>query len=1161
MGLIQIALRRPIMVLMLFLVPVTLGFLAFPRLPVERFPRTNFPFVFIQVSYPGAAPEDVERQITELLEDSMIGISGADHVTSNSSQGNANVSISFSEDTDLTAALVAVERRLNSVRRRLPAAAGDPSINTAGANAFPIMNIALSSDRLTLTELFQIANDQISPQLQSVNGVADVSVSGGRSPELQVRVDPTRMQTYGVSLTQIQNAIRNWNLTAPAGNTRTDTQVFNTRTMALAETLGDLERIVVTNTATGPVFLRDVASVVETSDVVNSFQRLNGNDSVGLRVTQASGANSIQVSAELRERLDTLISGYGASGIVATITSEQARFTRAAVDDTTRSLYMAVLFAGLVLILFLHNFRNTFIVLIAIPASLIPTFFVMHLMGVGLNTVSLMGLALVVGILVDDSIVVIENINRHLKLGESPWDAVVNGVSEIGLAVAAITLATVAVFVPLVFLGGNVGRLFRELGLTMAVATFFSLLVSLLLTPMLASRMLKEAEELSGRGPWAAFSRAWERGFESLRHGYRMLLSGALRVRWLPVLIGFAMLGAVLTLVGANPLVPVRMVSTEFSPREDNSGFQVNISMPQGTSLQVTNDATRVVEARLATLPEVESLSTSVRQQSASINVDLVDKAHRSRSVFEIVNDVRSMGADIPAAQVRTQVPSALGGPGGGGGGGINLIARGPDIKVLETVANDVLRIIREVPGTAEARTSAFVPVPEYRAVVDPQRAADLGVNPNTIGTTLNAAISGSEVSAFRPAGGSQIDIVVKLEGAERLTPADLGAIPIQTSRQTTVRLDQVARIVPGTGPTQISRYDRQRQVQIQATVTDRPFGDIIDDISKRLKELQLPVGYSVTVGGQGSQLNAAFAALLGAMVLSIVFMFMVLAALYESLIYPWAVVLCLPVALVGALGGLIITGNTVNIFSMMGIILLVGLVAKNAILLVDYTNTLRKRGLPREAAILEAGPTRLRPIMMTSLTIVFALLPLTFKLGEGAESRAPLAVVVIGGVITSTLLTLVMVPCAYTYLDDLQIFLLRMGAWFRGSPVVPVPVLVGDAGIAAGNRGTHVRGQELRGEQLAAAAPLAASPASPEPTPAAAAAAGGRGSGATGGSGPSGAAPVPATGNVATNGAEAPATTPAPPIENGATNGSATTRHPSGNGSASEAESEQART
>ncbi|MSQ23964.1 MAG: efflux RND transporter permease subunit [Chloroflexi bacterium] len=1052
---IETALRRPISVIMLFLVPITLGLIAFPRLPVARFPAANFPFVSINVSYPGASPADVEKQVTERIENAVVGIAGTEHITSNSTQGNSQVSIQFAEDTDQNVALTDVTRRINSVRRQLPSGTGEPGINASGGDFGSAMNISLSSSQLTVENLFALVSDQIAPALQSVSGVANVDVSGGRQTQIQVRADPARLQSHAVTLTQVQNALRNWNLSSPGGVTRTDTKVFNTRTLAQSDTVADLEQIVIVspgagaNALTQPVYIKDVATIIVGPKLVTSYQRLNGADAVGIRITGVNGSNQLEMSAKLRAKIAALQASFGQSaGLNVTITSDQARFTRAAVDDTTRSLYLAILLAGLVLVLFLHNLRNTFIVLISVPASLLPTFFVMYLLGLTIDTVSLMGLALVIGILVDDSIVVIENINRHIALGETPWNAARNGIGEIGLATVAITLTNIAVFAPLAFMSGNVGRLFRELGLVMSVAIFFSLLVSLLLTPMLASRMLREGgESTSGGGPWGAFCRAWEAGFGAIRSSYAHLLAGSLRHRWLPVGVGIGMFGLVLA------LIPLRVVGTEYAPREDNNRFSVDITLPPGTAAGVTNAAAALVESRLERIPEVASITTSVggggnREQQASIDVDLVEKSARSRSVFDILNDVRTMGADIPGAQLRTNVQSALG---GGGGSGINIVARGPDSKQLQSIAAEVLRVVRSVPGTVEGRTSALVPSPEFQAIVDPQKAADLGVTPQVIGATLNAAVGSSLVSQLRPAGQDQVDIYVQLLGAETLTPSQLGALPIQTSRNTTIRLDQVATIVPGSGPAQISRYDRQLQLQISAGLTDRPLGDVLNDLQPQLQALSLPVGYSIQVSGQGSQLNTAFAGLLAAFGMSIIFMFMLLSALYESMVYPWAVVLSLPVALVGAILALAVTGNTINIFSMMGMILLVGLVAKNAILLVDYTNTLRKRGMTRQEAILEAGPTRLRPILMTTFSVVFALLPLAFKFGEGSESRAPLAVAVIGGALTSTLLTLVMVPCAYTYLDDFQSLLMRLGARFRGSRAVlePIPDAVG-AGVTA---------------------------------------------------------------------------------------------------------------
>ncbi|HLY64473.1 MAG TPA: efflux RND transporter permease subunit, partial [Chloroflexota bacterium] len=517
------------------------------------------------------------------------------------------------------------------------------------------------------------------------------------------------------------------------------------------------------------------------------------------------------------------------------------------------------------------------------------------------------------------------------------------------------------------------------------------------------------------------FTRAWERGFHRLGETYRKVLGGALKVRWLPVLLGFGMLALVVS------FVPLHVVGTEFVPQEDDNVFSIGILMPVGTALTATDAATKQVEAALAHMPEVNSVYTQVGggngEQSANIAVGLVDKGQRKRTVFDLVAEMRRVGATVPGMQLRTSVPSPLV---GGGGSPVDLFIGGNDFSQLQTLTSQVLQIVQNTPGTTEVRTSKIAAAPEFRAVVNRQKAADQGVTATTIANTVATAVQGLVVSEFQPEGQDQVDINLQLKGAETMTPDQIAAIPVVTTKGTVVRLDQVAAIVRTTSPSQIARFNRQRDVEVQANVNGRAIGDVLRDVLAQTDQLQLPVGYTITVQGQGSQLNLAFSALTQALALSIVLMYMLMAALYESFIYPFAVIFCLPVALVGAFLGLIVVHDTINIFSMIGMIMLMGLVAKNAILLVDYTNTLRRRGMARREALIEAGPTRLRPILMTTMVLVFAMIPLALKLGDGAESRSPMAIVVLGGMLTSTLLTLVMVPCVYTYLDDIQNVILR---------------------------------------------------------------------------------------------------------------------------------------
>jgi HAE1 family hydrophobic/amphiphilic exporter-1 len=1065
MGLTRVALLRPLAITMLFMALGAMGIVSYTKLPVERLPPISFPSVNISVNYPGAAPEDVEALVTKPIEDAVVSVNGINTIESTSSEGSSRVQLMFVEGTDVNQAAIDVQNLLSRIQKNLPSTATAPAISKANINAFPIMNIAVSSSKLQPVQLAQVVNDEIQPAIQSVNGVADATASGEVTRQIQVRVDTSKLAAYGLSLTQVQNAIANNNVGLPAGPIRTQTQVYNTRTTSLAQQPSDLNKIplnagtgtgattsaasssssstptneltssgateIVTGSGTGQVVhLSDVAQVQDTTAFQTSYLRLNGQNAVGMSITAQSGVNAVKVADDIRAKLNELQLSMGDNGIKFQVVNDQSVFTRAAIDDVQRNLYLAILLTAAVLTLFLHTIRNMLMVLVAIPTSLISTFFVMYLLGFNLDTMSLMALALLIGILVDDSIVVLENINRHLALGEKPWDAALNGRSEIGLAAIAITFTDVVVYTPIAFMSGNIGQLFREFGLTIVAATLFSLLVSFTLTPMLASRLLKgeSLEHIAGNNPWAKFTRAWERGFHRLAEGYRRLLSGALKVRWLPVLTGFAMLALVIS------FIPLHVVGTEFVPQEDDNLFNINIQMPVGTALAATDAATQQIEQRLLKMPEVSSVYVNVggggfgggSEQQSSIAVGLVDKSRRKASVFDIVNRVRAMGANIPGMQLRTQVPSPLI---GGGGSPIDVVITGPDFTQLQTITNQVLNIAQNVPGAVELRTTRIAPAPEYRAVVNLDKASDQGVSAQTIANTLQTAVEGLVVSEFRPEGQDQVDILLQLQGAETMTPDQLAGIPVLNNKGQAIRLDQVATIVRSSSPSQIARFNRQREVEVQGNVSGRAFGDVLRDIQAQTSKMQLPVGYAITISGQGNQLATAFSALTQALALSIVLMYMLMVALYESLIYPFAIILCLPVALVGAFFGLMAVGDTINIFSMIGMIMLVGLVAKNAILLVDYTNTLRSRGMSRYDAILEAGPTRLRPILMTTMTLVFAMIPLALKLGSGAESRSPMAIVVLGGMITSTLLTLVLVPCAYTYLDDLQNVILRRGA------------------------------------------------------------------------------------------------------------------------------------
>jgi HAE1 family hydrophobic/amphiphilic exporter-1 len=643
---------------------------------------------------------------------------------------------------------------------------------------------------------------------------------------------------------------------------------------------------------------------------------------------------------------------------------------------------------------------------------------------------SLMALALSIGILVDDSIVVLENIERHVSLGEPARQAALVGRSEIGLAAIAITMVDVVVYLPVSFMTGNIGRLFREFGITMATATLFSLFISFTMTPMLASRFLKHQSERS-RSPLAVFGRYWEAGYNRLASVYRRILNRGLSRLGRPLVV----LAAALTLFAAFQMLALNLVGSEYVPQEDYSQFSVSLTTPPGTSLAGTDAVAREVESRLQKLPEVQTVFTSVgagggnagNTRNSNLAVELKDKKERARSITQVLGDVRRWSRDFPDVQMRASVSNPLG---GGGGSSLNLRLVGDDLDTLTNLAAKYEAIIRDTPGAVDVNNDSSQRDPELRAVVNRQRLSDLNVSASTVASALKTAVGGDVVTELKPDGTDQIDVRVLASDADRVNPNSLGAMPLLTDAGSVIRLDQVATLTRDSGPAQIQRSDRQRVISISGNASGRPIGDLARDIRAETAAVQLPEGYRVTFGGQVQQQETAFATLLGTLVLSVVLVYMLMVALYESLLTPLAILFSIPVALVGAIVALYVSQNTFNIFSLIGCIMLMGLVGKNAILLVDYTNTLRQRGLGRHEALLEAGYVRLRPIAMTTSTIIFAMLPLALKLEAGGESRAPMAVVIIGGVISSTLLSLLLVPVMYTLLEDAKLQVGRLVGW-----------------------------------------------------------------------------------------------------------------------------------
>ena len=1055
MGLTRLSLRRPLTMLMIILALVVMGYRAFTFLQLDLMPAVDFPIVTVVTVFSGASPEDIEELVVKPIEDAVSTISGIDELTSTSSESVGTVLIVFDEGIDGNQAAIDVERQVASVQ--LPDEAGDPSIIKADFNAFPIMVMSLNGPQ-SQAALFELADEEIKARLQVIPGVASVSIAGGREREVQIQVDSAKLAAYNLPMSVVEQALAANNVTFPAGSLETGRWKTTVRSVGEFTNLAEIENIVIVDqsqpgpggqgdqeSGVGKVYLRDVATVEEGLKDQDNMLRYNGREAVSISTIKSSDANTVEVADSVRRVVEEINQDLPA-GAQLVVVSDNSEFIRESVSAVIEDLILAVLITGLVMLVFLHTIRSTFIVLLAIPTSIISTFLVMWMLGFSLNQLTLLALTLVIGILVDDSIVVIENIERHLTQFKKPRkQAALDGRREIGFAAITITLVDVVVYLPVAFMSGLVGQFFFSYGVTIAAAALFSLFIAFTLTPMLAGFLMKDESKPSPPPTglrkvfgfifrpvewiWHGFVNLWERGFNLLANFYGLTLRFFL---WNPLTQLLAVGLAVLALVGGIYLVIGGYVGAEIFPQQDDGQIRIDVEMPPGTNLEATDQVARQVEnIILNEIPETSSVLTRVGGSSgggfvastrasnqATINIKLVDLTLRDRSTTEVVDQLRPRLDRIPEAITSVSLTSMMGG--GGGGGPVQIQVFGDDPDKLVGLANEVEAVMNTVPGTVDVKNTGAARAPETRLLVDRDRAQKLGLSPFQVAGTLRTALSGSQAGSYKPTGDTEIDITLRLNEIARSDLGRLLQMPLSYVNGQPIILGRVVNVENSQTPASISRADRQRVLTVSSGVSGRAIGDVTDDVEAAInKQVEFPVGYGFKLVGESEAQREIFSDLFSAIALAIVLVYMLLVALYQSWLQPLAIMFSLPVTLVGAIGGLWLTGNTLNMLSLLGIVLLTGVVTKNAILVVDFTNLLRReQGLERKEALVQAGRLRLRAVLMTTLTLVFALMPLLLGAGAGSEIRAPLAAVVIGGSISSTLLTLILVPVVYNFFD-----------------------------------------------------------------------------------------------------------------------------------------------
>jgi HAE1 family hydrophobic/amphiphilic exporter-1 len=999
--------RHPILTSMIAMIVVILGFIAVRRLPLDLMPDISYPVLSISTSYPNSSPDIVEQLITRPVEEAMSAVPGVEEITSTSSEGDSRVDLSFAWGTNLEAAAADVRDRLDRVVPRLPDDADRPRLFKFDPSMMPIMMLGAYGD-IDPVYLRQLIDEQIAYRLERVDGVASVDVFGGEQREIQVNLLPDRLQLLGVPADQVVARLQSANVEVPLGSVMQGNYERSLRSQALYENLEQLRDTVVAVRQGSPIPLSQLARVSDGSVKVTRIARINGRPGIRLSVSKQSGRNTVQVAAEVRRELEAIRADFPQVGL--TVLNDNSQYIRNALRNVATSALFGALIAVGVLLFFLRSFFSTLIISISIPFSIIATFVLMYFSGFTLNVMSLGGLAMGVGMMVDNSIVVLENSFR-LRQGGMPADeAAIQGGGEVTSAVIASTLTTVVVFLPLIFIRGMSGVMYKQLALVVTFALLASLVSALTLVPMMASRLLVRLPEDRGivRGLRQAFGR--------LEKLYAGLLEGVLRRPLLTV-------GVIVLAMGACLLL-VPLIGSELMPAADEGQVRVSGELEPGTRLELTDQAFRTLEQRaLEATSETQTMVTSVGggyrssgTNSGQISLALVPRRQRSRSDSQIAEDLRRRLGGAPGMTLRTRISQGFFMMRGGSSNveRVQIEVRGFDLGTARKLAGRVRELVQDAPGVTDVQLSQESGVPEDLVVVDRRRVAELNLTVEQVTGLLQTLVAGTQAGNFREVN-TEVPIMVRLAGGDTMGMERLLAMPVVSSEGRSVPLANVVSLRRQDGPVAIERKDQERLVTVYVNTAGRDVGSIVSDLRARLRALPVPAGFTIQFTGEWEQQSENFRELAISILLSLLLIYMVMAGLYESLRDPFVVMFSIPLSSIGVLAMLFLTGTTFNIQTWIGVLMLGGIVVNNAILLVDTMNLLRRRdGLPLREAVQLAGSRRLRPVLMTSLTTIVGLLPLALGLGEGGEMQAPLARTVIGGLLSSAIITLLFIPCLY---------------------------------------------------------------------------------------------------------------------------------------------------
>lgn len=1021
MKIAEVSIKRPTLVIVLFTVLILGGILSYTSLNYELLPKFSPSVVSVTTVYPGASPSEVENTVSKKIEDAVSSMENIKKLETKSFESLSIVTITLNSGSDVDYALNDAQRKVNAILGDLPEDVDPPSLNKFSLDDLPVMTLS-ASGKMDEAAFYDLMDKRIAPVLSRVKGVAQVNLIGGQEREIQVNINATRLQAFGLSLAQVQNAVLSSNLDFPTGSVQTREQDVLIRLAGKYKTVGELRNLVVLNKDGVQVRLKDVADVQDTQKDVEKLARVNQQSSIALQVIKQSDANAVSVSEQITATIQKMQTDYAASGLKIDIANDSSVYTLESADAVIHDLILAIVLVAFVMLFFLHSIRNAVIVMVAIPASLIATFIGMSLLGYSLNLMSLLALSLVVGILVDDAIVVLENIYRHMEMGKNRVRAAFDATKEIGFTVTSITLVIVVVFIPIALSTGLAADILKQFCVTVSIATLLSLLSSFTIVPWLSSRFGK-LEKITGKTFFGKIIISFERGLDKFTNMVTGVLKWSLAHKKTTLGLMLALFFGSFALVGAG------FIGAEFFAKTDRGEFLVQIELPKDASIEQTNAMTRRAEEYLKHKPEITKLITTIGQSSdgmgasqstaykAEINVQMVPKTEREDEAnIYAVKTKRELQKILVGAKVKTVPVSILGtaeqAP-------LALVVTGPELDSVMHFANSAMAGLRKVPGATEIRLSVEAGNPEINVQVDRDKMASLGLSLATVGSTMQTAFSGNTDGKFRR-GEYEYDINIRYEKFNRQSIADVSNLLFINDKGEQVRLSQFAAVKESSGPSRLERRDKSTSVTIEAQSVGRPSGTVATEWQAMFEKLPRPAGVNYVWSGDMENQSEGFGSMGIALLAAIVLVYLIMVALYNSFVYPFVVLFSIPLAIIGAFLALALTNNSLNLFTILGLIMLIGLVAKNAIILVDFTNQRKAEGASTYQALIDANHARLRPILMTTIAMVIGMLPIAIAKGAGAEWKNGLAWVIIGGLISSLFLTLVVVPVMYAVFDKI---------------------------------------------------------------------------------------------------------------------------------------------